>query len=141
MKLKNFKIVEIVILGAVILTWLMKSLLKVVGFDIEIVVLCSVLSIMYMFFSLKLFGKTEGGSPWFSIVSGIIYSIGIISVMMNALSLGGKEFFLIPSLILLLLTGLGALLNKKKEVTSGVYWNTQLLRCFIVIILNAIYLL
>lgn len=139
MNLKGFKLFEFIFISLVFLLTVIKVLLGIKGFEIEIFVSCFVLSVAYMFFGFYLIGKPNSEDGFsYSILSGVIYSIGIINLLLSSLSLTGEIYFQIPSLILLLGLLLFHIYSKGKAKMSNTYMRNQIVRCVLIIFLNLV---
>ena len=139
MNLKGFKLFEFIFISLVFLLTVIKVLLGIKGFEIEIFVSCFVLSVAYMFFGFYLIGKPNSEDGFsYSILSGVIYSIGIINLLLSSLSLTGEIYFQIPSLILLLGLLLFHIYSKRTGKISNTYMRNQIVRCVLIIFLNLV---
>lgn len=142
MYFKKFKIFELTILGCFIASVIMVSIFKINSFQIELFIFGALLSVAYMFFGMYFFGKpSESHGYLLSIVFGIVYSISIVSIILNVLPLVGREYFSLISLILLIPVELTILYRLKKNTTDRPYFVNQIIRATILFLFNFMFII
>lgn len=139
---REYKIIEGIILSGFIFSILYTPVFQTVGMKIETFVFGFILSIGYMFFGFYLFGKPSSGHDFsFSVLAGVVYSFGVMSLMFNSLAYAISLIFSVISLVVLIGLLISLLVLRRMGKMRRSYLKFHLLRSIVLLVLNVFFLI